>query len=112
MPTELSFDVAFQYPDRADGITIPTVLSFGDQIIRTSAKVDPGAEYCVFSHELGVKLGLNIERGIPQTMGSLTGTLDTFGHEITIQAFDIAFQSIVYFSKYPGLPRNLLGRVG
>jgi hypothetical protein len=112
MPTELSFDIVFQYPDQVDGITVPTVLSFGDRTIRTFAKIDPGAEYCVFSHELGVSLGLDIEHGIPQRMGSLTGTLETFGHEITIQTFDIAIQSIVYFSKYPGLSRNLLGRIG
>jgi hypothetical protein len=60
----------------------------------------------------GEKLGLDVEFGIPQPMGSLTGTLDTFGHEITIQTFDLAFQSIIYFAKYPGLPRNLLGRIG
>jgi hypothetical protein len=59
MPTQLSFDVTFIYPDRAEGITIPTVLSFGDRIINTSAKVDPGSEYCVFSREIGHLLHLN-----------------------------------------------------
>jgi len=111
-PTQLSFDLTFVYPDKADGITIPAVLSFGDKIVYTSAKVDTGAECCIFSLEIGVQLGLDIENGIPQQMGSLTGTLDTFGHEVTIQTFGMAFQSIIYFSKYPGLPRNLLGRIG
>jgi catechol 2,3-dioxygenase-like lactoylglutathione lyase family enzyme len=112
MPTQLRFDVTFVYPDRAEGITIPTVLSFGDRIVNTFAKADPGVECCVFSREIGEKLGLDIERGIHQPMGSLTGTLDTFGHEVTIQTFDLTFQSIIYFAKYPGLPRNLLGRIG
>jgi hypothetical protein len=112
MPTQLSFDLMYVYPDKADGITVPVVLSFKDNIVNTSAKVDPGAEYCIFSTEIGIKLGLDIENGIPRTMGSLTGTLDTFGHEVTIQTFGMAFQSVIYFSKYPGLPRNLLGRVG
>jgi hypothetical protein len=112
IPTQLSFDVTFVYPDRTDGITIPTVLSFGDRIVNTFAKVDPGAECCVFSREIGEKLGIDIERGIPQSMGSLTETLDTFGHEVTIQTFDLAFQSIIYFAKYHGLNRNLLGRIG
>jgi len=112
MTTQLSFDIAFLYPDRLDGIAIPTTLSLGDKIVHTHAKVDPGAAYCIFSREIGVKLGLDIERGIPQPMGSLTGTLDTFGHEVTIQTFDIAFQSVIYFAKYPDLPRNLLGRIG
>lgn len=112
MATQLSFDITFIYPDRTDGITIPTALSLGDRIVHTYAKVDPGAEYCIFSREIGDKLGLDIERGIPQPMGSLTGTLDTFGHEVTIQTFDLAFQSIIYFARYPNLPRNLLGRIG
>src|SRR5262249_33906616 len=100
MSTQLSFDVTFVYPDRTDGITIPTVLSFGDKVVNTSAKVDPGSEYCVFSREIGEKPGLDIERGISQPMGSLTGILDTFGHEVTIQTFDIAFQTIIYFAKF------------
>jgi len=45
-------------------------------------------------------------------MGSMTGTLDTFGHEVTIQVNDIVLHSMVYFAKYPGIPRNLLGRNG
>ncbi|HEX9001619.1 MAG TPA: hypothetical protein VGB07_17055 [Blastocatellia bacterium] len=112
MATQLSFDITFAYPDRADGITIPIALSLGDKIVQTYAKVDPGAEYCIFSREIGIKLGLDIERGIPQPMGSLTGTLDTFGHEVTIQTFEVAFETVIYFAKYPRLPRNLLGRVG
>ncbi|HEX9002896.1 MAG TPA: hypothetical protein VGB07_23510 [Blastocatellia bacterium] len=45
-------------------------------------------------------------------MGGLTGSLDAFGHEVTLQTGDIAFQSLVYFAKHPGLQRNLLGRQG
>ena len=33
-------------------------------------------------------------------------------HEVTLQTCGIAFQSFVYFAKYPGLQRNLLGRQG
>jgi hypothetical protein len=112
MATQLSFDITYVYPDSTEGITIPTALSLGDKIVHTYAKVDPGSEYCIFSREIGVRLGLDIERGIPQPLGSLTGTLDTFGHWVTIQTFDIALESLIYFAKHPGLPRNLLGRVG
>ncbi|MBA2647638.1 MAG: hypothetical protein H0U81_12650, partial [Pyrinomonadaceae bacterium] len=35
-----------------------------------------------------------------------------FGHEVAIQTLGLAFQSVVYFSRHPGLPRNLLGRNG
>src|ERR1051326_2831681 len=112
MAANLSFDVTFTYSDKADGISIPTALIFGEKIAYTYAKVDTGAEYCIISQEIGLKLGLDIESGIPKRMGSLTGTLDTFGHEVTLQTFDIAFQSIIYFARYPELSRNLLGRNG
>src|SRR5690349_7772123 len=111
MATQLNFDITYVYPDRPEGITIPTALSWGGKTVQTYAKVDPGSEYCIFSREIGTKLGLDIERGLPQPMGSLTGTLDTFGHEVTIQTFDIAFETIIYFAKYPKLERNLPGRV-
>jgi hypothetical protein len=42
----------------------------------------------------------------------LSGSLEAYGHEVTLQTGDIAFQSVVYFAKYPGLQRNLLGRQG
>jgi hypothetical protein len=41
-------------------------------------------------------------------MASLTGTLDTFGHEEAIHTFEFAFQRNYYFAEYPGLPRNQL----
>ncbi|MFN0108030.1 MAG: hypothetical protein ACKVZH_04185 [Blastocatellia bacterium] len=42
----------------------------------------------------------------------MAGSLDAFGHEVTLQTGEIAFQSVVYFAKYPNVPRNLLGRQG
>ncbi|MGH9766941.1 MAG: hypothetical protein ACREAB_05840 [Blastocatellia bacterium] len=38
--------------------------------------------------------------------------LEAFGHEVTLQTGQLVFQSTVYFAKYHGLPRNLLGRRG
>ncbi|MFN7931020.1 MAG: hypothetical protein U0Y68_24455 [Blastocatellia bacterium] len=72
MSIDLSFAVTYQYPDRPDGITIPLLLRAGGTVIQASAKVDTGSECCIFSQELGVKLGLEIERGLYKPMGSLT----------------------------------------
>jgi len=112
MSTQLTFGFHHRYRDNPDGIVLPTTLTFGGVLVRTFACVDIGAAYCVFSNEVGQQLGLDIENGLPKRMGSLTGTLDTFGHEVTLQTLDISVQSVVYFAKYPGLERNLLGRTG
>jgi hypothetical protein len=112
MPEYLAFDFKYAYKDSSDGIALETILVYGERRIQTEAKVDCGAECCVFRHEDGLNLGIDIFSGIPKRMGSLTGTLDTFGHEVTIQVEDIIVHSTVYFAKYPNLSRNLLGRKG
>lgn len=112
MSTVLSFDFEIRYEEDADGIPLPVRLTYGGRSISTTAKVDPGAAVCLFSHEDGLDLGIPIEQGIPIRLRSLTGTLDAFGHEVTLQTGSIVFQSVIYFARYQGLPRNLLGRRG
>ncbi len=112
MATELSFSHEYQYREHPDGITLHVTLTFGERSIETVAKVDTGAEFCIFSNEEGVDLSIPIEQGLARRFSSLGGVVDAFGHEITIQTGELAFQSVVYFAKYPGLPRNLLGRQG
>lgn len=109
---QVSFDQEHQYADDDDGIPLEVTLSYAGYEIDVWAKVDPGAAACLFSNEVGQKLGIPIEQGIPKRLGGLSGSLEAFGHEVTLQTGDIAFQSLVYFAKYPGLQRNLLGRQG
>jgi hypothetical protein len=78
----------------------------GDRLIAHGKDADE-----VFA-EVGENLGIDVPTGIPKSMGSLTGTLETFGHEIAIQSCGVAVQSVAYFAKYHSLPRNLLGRNG
>ncbi len=110
--TQLTFDEEYRYKDDESGISISVILTYGGKTVHTDAKVDPGSAVCLFSYEDGLDLGVPIERGIPITLSGLTGSLDAFGHEVTLQTGQLVFQSTVYFAKYPGLPRNLLGRRG
>ncbi len=45
------FTDEFVYDDSPSGITIPVMLSYGATDILVSAKVDTGAQVCLFSHE-------------------------------------------------------------
>jgi hypothetical protein len=110
--TQLTFDEEYRYKDDEEGISISVTLTYSGKTIRTDAKVDPGSAVCLFSHEDGLDLGVSIEQGDPIKLGSLTGSLEAFGHEVTLQTGQLVFQSTIYFAKYPGLPRNLLGRRG
>ncbi|HMV84133.1 MAG TPA: hypothetical protein PLD20_18135 [Blastocatellia bacterium] len=110
--TQLTFDEEYRYKDDEDGISISVNITYGNQTVLADAKVDPGSIVCLFSHEAGVALGIPIEQGIPIRLGGLAGLLEAFGHEVTLQTGQLVFESLVYFAKYPGLPRNLLGRRG
>ncbi|MEK6409686.1 MAG: aspartyl protease family protein [Acidobacteriota bacterium] len=112
MPTQLNFDEELRYPDDPSGITIPVLLTHGEKSLRVTAKVDTGAQVCLFAQEVGLRLGLEVEQGTPIVLSSIGGSVDAFGHEVFLQAGKLAFESRVYFAKYPGLPRNVLGRQG
>jgi hypothetical protein len=112
MSINLTFTEAIHYPDDASGITISTLLSHAGNRVRVQAKVDIGAEVCLFRNEIGRDLGLIVEQGTPKVLYTLTGTLEAFGHSVVLQTGDLVFESLVYFAKYPNLPRNLLGREG
>lgn len=112
MSVSITFAQIWEYSGDSAGITVPTLLGCGGRIVSSIAKVDTGAEFCLFDRGYGERLGLNIEEGLPIVMQTLSGTLEAFGHEVTIQTLGLAFQSTVYFSKHSGLPRNLLGRNG
>ncbi len=112
MTPQLSFTEEYHYADDPSGITLTVTLSYGDESVRVFAKVDSGAECCIFSLEDGLNLGIPVEEGIPKVFSTLGGPLEAYGHEVVIQTGDIAFQSLVYFARHPGLLRNLLGRQG
>ncbi len=110
---QLTFDIEYTYDDSADGILIPVILNFGGNTIRTHGCLDTGVGHCLFSNEVGRQLRLDIESGMPMSFGPASGgSLEAFGHEVNIQTLGLSFDAVIYFAKYPGLRRNLLGRNG
>jgi len=112
MAIQLTFSEEIRYKDDPTGIGLYAFISYGGKTICVPAKVDPGAAVCLFKREHGEELGVPIEQGIPIRLDSIGGALDAFGHEVVLQTGDLVFESLVYFTKYSDLPRNLLGRQG
>jgi len=112
MAIQLTFTEEFVYDDDPSGVTLPVILSYGAADILVSAKVDTGAQVCLFSHEDGLKLGIPIEQGLFARLDRLGGAIESYGHDVTIQADELAYYSLGFFAKYPGLSRNILGRQG
>lgn len=112
MAHQLSFDLKHSYDTRRNGITLEVILGVGGQKRRVSAKVDTGAAYCIFQREYGEALGLDVERGQSEWIGTATGKFRAFGHLVAINTLGIEFETMVYFAEEESFSRNVLGRRG
>jgi len=112
MPFELSFSRRERYNSLSAGINLETTLRFGDLYINCDAKVDTGAEVCLFQREIGEALDLPIEMGVKKRLETLTGVLTTYGHELVMEVLGLQTETLVYFDEGGQVRRNLLGREG
>jgi len=112
MAEDLSFDKTYFYNTLESGITVPILLSLSGTAVEFEAKIDTGAENCVFERRHGETLGLQIESGSEQIFSTVTGIFVTYGHELTMNVLEVEFVSTVYFAKEESFTRNVLGRQG
>ena len=112
MTYQLSFSVSHAYDSRAADVNVPVTLRSGAETREATAKLDPGSTFCIFQRELGEKLGFDIERGMPQRIGTAMGSFLAYGHEVTLITLGIELVATVYFAAAEHFPVNVLGRVG
>lgn len=112
LPYSLTFDVLHRYDPAFPGIDVPVVLSSGSETIKTMAKLDTGASFCIFKREHGEALGLDIETGVPQSIGTATESFVAYGHHVSLSALSVHSDVLVFFAANPGFRRNVLGRRG
>lgn len=112
MPFQLSFTHRKNYSSLATGIDLETTLRFGDLFINCDAKVDTGAEVCLFQRAIGEALEIPVESGVKKRLETLTGVLTAYGHEVVLELIGLQLQTVVYFAESDEVRRNLLGRQG
>src|SRR5262245_56881132 len=77
----IEFDVVFNYADQEEGIEIPLVLNANGQSTMTVGFVDTGCGACLFSNEIGMDLGIDIEIGGTCHFQVRTGgSVPAYGH--------------------------------
>jgi len=108
----LEFPQRYPY-ESSHGISVPIRLRLGAKDVGLLAKIDTGAEYCIFEKAYGVQLGLVIESGEAKQFGTASGgSFRAFGHQMTMEVLGCSFDGIVYFAEDVGFSRNVLGRNG
>lgn len=112
MAGTLTFAKFLQYDTTKRGITLPVTLSFGGRAIDLKTKLDTGSTYCVFARFVGERLGLTIEAGMPERIGTVTGSFMAYGHEVRLSVLGLDYDITAYFAEDPNFGRNVLGRQG
>ncbi len=112
----MSFQIEFQkketYPSVKAGITINAILRYGNHEQVCPAKIDTGAEFCLFNRTLADSLAIDVESGYQEKFSTLGGGIIAYAHEIELETLGLRFQSYVYFAENYAVNRNLLGRQG
>ena len=76
------------------------------------AAVDSGSTFSIFDRTCGESLGLSLELGLRQQVGTAIGSFYCYGHELTVSVFDLEWQADVYFAEPEAFSMNVVGRVG
>jgi hypothetical protein len=79
---------------------IPVKIIVGDKVIRYSALVDSGADFCIFDAEIGENLGLDIKSGKRELFGGIQarGGAEAYFHEVKLNVGGWEYKTIVGFS--------------
>lgn len=112
MSYSFDFPLKHLYPDQDAGIPVAVFLTYGDKTEKVSAKLDTGADFCVFTYDVAMQLDIPLDTGFMKTFDTSGGLVDAYGHEVTINSFGHEHTAIVFFAATPGHRRNLLGRQG
>ena len=112
MPYPLSFRLRYAYKPSDLGVSVPVSLSNGSGRVNLFAKVDTGADYCLFERGFADALLIEVEHGTPLDFATVAGEFRAYGHELTLAALGIEVNAVVYFFANPNIRRNVLGRNG
>lgn len=96
---ELSFEKLVIYDTGKAGITVNVELRLRESSSIFEAKIDTGSTFCVFERRYGENLGLDIEAGERQRIGTTVGSFLTFGHWVTLTVEDFTFDSMIFLLK-------------
>ena len=112
MEYQLAFTKLHQYDPGKPGISVLVTIGFGLKEVVVEAKLDCGSSFCVFERSWGEELGLDIERGHPERIGTVMGSFLAYGHMVTLTVDGFDHEIIAYFAAAESFNRNVLGRFG
>jgi hypothetical protein len=112
MPYPMSFHIRYQYRSSDNGVIVPVLLSIGSASVKLAARVDTGAQNCLFQRDYAEALSIDVETGTRQGFSTAAGNFRAFGHQLTLEAVGVKVDALVYFYEDREKDRDVLGRTG
>ena len=112
MAFQLEYQKKSRYESLDTGITIEAVLRSGGLETICAAKIDTGAQVCLFGRSFADSLEIEVERSYREVFSTLTGSVVAYAHQVELETLGLCFQTYVYFAESYDIRRNLLGRQG
>jgi hypothetical protein len=109
---QLTFDRLLNYDAGQEGITLDVTLRLSRDEVSCETKIDTGSTFSIFARKVGEDLGLGIEDGIKQLVGTVTGSFVVYLHEVTLSVLGFELDALVGFAADEFFQRNVLGRRG
>jgi len=94
---------------------LPIELSFGQESIILTARLDTGASNCIFQRSLAEAIGLEVEKGRKEIFNTVTGNFVAYGHEVQLKMLncpELELFTTVYFADNYSFRRDVIGRQG
>ncbi len=109
----LIFNEKIVYPHDKQGINFTIAVQHGSEPpISVLTKLDTGSTFCIFQSRYAKMLGLEIEKGEPESVRAATSTFIVYGHELTLKISNLEWEATVYFTPDENFPVSVLGRIG
>jgi hypothetical protein len=112
MGHQLEFEKLIRYDAAQAGISLIVELHLGKDSTKFEAKIDTGSSFCIFERRYGEELGLKIDTGLRNRVGTATDSFWVFGHQVMLVIDEYQFDAMVYFAEDENFRRNVLGRRG
>jgi hypothetical protein len=109
---QLHFEKLLEYDTAKTGINLNVILKLAGKTVNLTAKIDTGADHCIFERRFGEELGLKIEDGIKQRFSTATGTFLAYGHNVGLITEGLEFDSFIFFYENENQTPSVLGRFG
>ena len=109
--SSLDFDADLEYEETAAGILPPIRLIHGDHSVELTARLDTGAADCLFDRFYADILGLP-DSGVERHYRTVTGSFQTFGHEVTVETLGLQWSALVFFHAMGNPAHAFVGRRG